>query len=58
MCSSMRSVGVFVCAVASVAGDVGLWQQTQLGQTIAHNGCRIYDGFERTRTTIETLYLN
>jgi len=23
-----------------------------------HNGCRIYDGFERTRTTIETLYLN
>jgi len=37
MGSRLRSVGVFVCAVARVAGDVGLRQQTQLGQTIAHN---------------------
>lgn len=41
MCSRMRSVGVFVCAVGCVAQDVWLRQQTQLGQTIAHNN-RIY----------------
>jgi len=43
MCSRMRSVGVFVCAMACVAGDVWLWQQTQLGQTIAHNVSSVYD---------------
>ena len=37
MCSRLRRVGVFVCAIARAAEDVGLWQQTQLGQTIAHN---------------------
>jgi len=51
MCSRLRSVGVFVCAMARVAGDVGLRQQTQLGQTIAHNE-HCYDQWPEVARTI------